>query len=36
MTDIRERVARDLHRLFDSVLDEPVPQDMLDTLKEIE
>jgi hypothetical protein len=29
---LREKVSRDLHRLWDGVLEEPVPQDMLDLL----
>jgi hypothetical protein len=32
---IREKVEADLRRLFDPVLDEPVPQSMIDLLRRL-
>jgi hypothetical protein len=31
----RDKVSRDLHRLWDGVLDEPVPKDMLELLAKL-
>jgi hypothetical protein len=32
---LRDKVSRDLHRLWDGVLEEPVPQDMLELLDKL-